>query len=1051
MLCRIISGIWILLFIQNACAQLSLPAERTALEQLTASGDYQAALKKAVSIKSYTEKKFGAQDPEHAKSLLDLAVVYYYLFDCPNSQLYIQSAKNIYAVKPGTQSYEYANTLQNQSYILLNCNETDKAEQATAQAIKIIQEHVKDSLLLLASLHSDLGYIQTLTGEITEAKKNYGISYELMQANGFENSEAFAFLLNNIASFYHDLSDYTQAKKYYEESLVRHKILFGNNSPEYATVLNNLAILNLDFGFYEDGGQNIFRAATIFKTVKGDRSAEYAKSLNDIGNVYDKEGDYKNAEYFYKKSLELKKQLGLEGNITYWNTQNNLALLYSRLGNYTAAISMMQLQLATVKKYKGEKYPEYGNYLNSMGTIYQASQEYANASDYFNQALNFYKTYYGTSDPNYSRILNNLGVISIKENNMQKALQYFNLSLQILEADTISNAIERADTYNNLGEVYSATGEFGKARAQFDKALAIYDAQIGRKHPDYWTTYSNIALLKYRSGNIREAIQDTRQVLDMNISMIYDNFTFLSEAEKLKYWNKTYDQFEFYNAVCVKQSEKNPELIGSMFDYSLATKSIVFNYTQHLKSKIIQKGDHELLGTYNTWEQKKQLLATYYNFSKQKIADDGIDIPALQEEVNTLEKNIAVRSADFKIAREIRNVHWKDVQVKLKDNEAAVQMIRMQVFNNTWTDSVVYAALILTRETTAGPVLVVLKNGNKLEGGYYKGFQNAVKFNQVTTEFYNAFWKEIDQHLQNKTTIYFSPDGVYNKINIAALKLPDGGYLMEKRTVQYVPMLRSLITSADTKAAGTEKAFLFGHPDYNYAIQPLADSLNFSQAQVNPEELRGYQLNELPQTKIEVEKIQSILKTGGIDAEIYTANKATETSIKSLKSPYVVHIATHGYFVKDYELEEETNTAVNYKENPLLRSGILLAGSNYTLNNQSYGNTLDDGILTAYEAMQLNLENTQLVILSACETGLGEQMNGEGVLGLQRSFMLAGADNMLMSLWQVNDEGTQLLMSSFYKYWIKDKNTAQAFRNAQLELMKTHPSPFYWAAFICIK
>lgn len=1051
MLSKIRIGLFLLLNIQYVFAQTAPVKERQELDRFVAIGDYSSALKKASEIKAYTEKKFGIQNPEHAKSLLDLAVVYYYLFDCTNSQSYIQSAKNIYAVNPGVQSYAYANALQNQSYILLNCNEVLKAEQATAQAVKIIQEHVQDSTLLLASLYSDLGYIQTTAGEIKDAGKSYGKSYELMNTYGFTKTEAYAFLLNNIASYYHDLSDYIHAKAYYEESLTRHKELFGLNSAEYATVLNNMAILNLDFGFYEDGGQSIFRASTIFKNTKGEKSVEYAKSLNDIGNVYDKEGNYKNAEHFYTKSLELKKELGLEGNVTYWNTLNNMALLYSRLGNHSKAVTTMQNQLALIKKYKGEKQPEYGNYLNSMGTVYETAGSYQEASDYFNQALNFYKTYYGVSDPNYSRVLNNLGLLSMVHNNPDKAIQYFNQSLQILAQDSVSNQIELADTYNNLGEVYSEKRDKNNAEPNFQKALHIYENRLGRKHPSYWIAYSNDAVYHYRIGEIPKAIQETKQVLDMDISMLYDNFSFLSEAEKLKYWSKTYDQFEYYNSLCVKQYEKYPELVGSMYDYTLATKSIVFNYTSYLKSKILQRGDNELLKTYNDWEKKKQLLATYYNFSKQQLQANAIDLNAFENEVNELEKKITVQSSDFKIAREINSTRWKDVQSKLKDNEAAVQMLRVQLFDHVWTDSVVYVALILTKETTSQPIMVVLKDGNKLEKKYYKGFQNAIRFNQVTPEFYNAFWKEIDQHIQNKTMVYVSPDGIYNKISLPALKLPDGSYLLEKRTIQVVPMLRNLAAVSNAKPANSNKAFLFGHPNYNYGLISETDTLRFTQVAVNADELRSYQLNELPQTKVEVEKIETILKSEGIPTQVYTANNATETSIKKLVNPYVLHIATHGYFVKDYEMNENSSTLINYKENPLLRSGILLAGSNYTLSNQSYGNPVDDGILTAYEAMQLNLDKTELVILSACETGLGEDLNGEGVMGLQRAFMLAGADNMLMSLWQVNDEGTQLLMSNFYKYWVKDKNTAAAFRNAQLELMKTHPSPFYWAAFVCIK
>lgn len=1043
--------LFICLLSSSVFGQQALIQQRADLEMLVAQGDYPKALKKANEIKIITEKEYGTTDTEHAKSLLDLAVVYYYLYDCSNSESIIESAKTIYASKKGVHSYEYANVLQNQSYILLNCNKNELAEHVTTQAVKIIQESIVDSTLLLASLYSDLGYIQTTLGKINEAKLSYNKSYTLMNKYNFTHTDAYAFLLNNIANLYHDISDYVNAKKYYDESLIKHKDLFGNNSSEYATVLNNEGILFLDFGYYEEGAQQIFKAAAITKSTLGETSLEYAKSMNDIGNVYDKESDYKKAELYYNKSLELKKVLGVEGRVTYWNTMNNLALLYARLGNYSQAISTLQAQLALVKKYKGEKQAEYGNYLNSMGAVYESSGDYSNAAIYFNQALTFYKIYYGTSDPNYSRVLNNLGLLAAKQNNPNKAIQYYKQSIACIENDSINNQLDIADSYNNIGELYSLTGDYKNAALQLQKSLNIYDRVLGRKHPTYWNCYSNNALLDYRAGNTTKAIAETQNVLDMNISMVYDNFSFLSESEKLKYWNKTYSQFEFYYSLCLKEYATHPELIGSMYDYSLATKSIVFNYTTQLKSKIQQSGNVALLNSYQEWQDKKQLLATYYNFTKQQIQDNEIDLSALEIEVNLLEKNISSQSADFKIAREIKNVRWKDIQVKLKENEAAVQIMRVELFNNVWSDSIVYVALILTKETTSNPIVVVLKNGNKLENKYYKGFLNAIKFGQVPEEFYTVYWKEIDQHIHTKTVVYVAPEGVYNKISLPTLRLPDGTYLLEKRNIQLTPLLRNLAVINSTHSTKGTGAYLFGYPNYNLALEQDQSSTRINKNAIEREELRGYQLNELPGTKIEVEDIASILLADGLSTQVLTGNNATESEIKKLNNPSILHIATHGYFVKDYEISVDSNAVVNYKENPLLRSGILLAGSNYTLNNQSFGNPFDDGILTAYEAMQLKLDKTDLVILSACETGLGEEMNGEGVLGLQRAFMLAGADNVLMSLWKVSDGGTQQLMKLFYKYWVQDKNTGDALRKAQLELMKTYPSPYYWGAFVYIK
>jgi CHAT domain-containing protein len=168
----------------------------------------------------------------------------------------------------------------------------------------------------------------------------------------------------------------------------------------------------------------------------------------------------------------------------------------------------------------------------------------------------------------------------------------------------------------------------------------------------------------------------------------------------------------------------------------------------------------------------------------------------------------------------------------------------------------------------------------------------------------------------------------------------------------------------------------------------------------------------------------------------YSGEQANETNIKSVSSPSVLHVATHGFFIED------SSGLVN----PMIRSGLLLAGVS---NNQSVNQ--QDGILTAYEAALLNLQNTNLVVLSACETGLGEVRNGEGVYGLQRAMVSAGTKNLLMSLWKVDDTATNELMGTFYKQWTSNKMSVRdAFRTAQTEVRKKYPHPFYWGAFIML-
>ena len=218
--------------------------------------------------------------------------------------------------------------------------------------------------------------------------------------------------------------------------------------------------------------------------------------------------------------------------------------------------------------------------------------------------------------------------------------------------------------------------------------------------------------------------------------------------------------------------------------------------------------------------------------------------------------------------------------------------------------------------------------------------------------------------------------------------------------------------------------------------------------------MRDINLTSLPGTEKEILDIEKFLKSRKWDVKSFLGDSALKVSIKTVKNPRVLHIATHGLFLEDVELESSQVFGFEQKkmiENPLLRSGLFFTGADNYLKAEENKPTGDEnGLLTAYEAMNLNLDNTELVVLSACETGLGEIKNGEGVYGLQRAFLVAGARTIIMSLWNVSDQVTQELMIKFYTKWLAGKTKREAFREAQMEIMEDYPGFYYWGAFIMI-
>jgi CHAT domain-containing protein len=413
-----------------------------------------------------------------------------------------------------------------------------------------------------------------------------------------------------------------------------------------------------------------------------------------------------------------------------------------------------------------------------------------------------------------------------------------------------------------------------------------------------------------------------------------------------------------------------------------------------------------------------------------------------------LERKLQQRSEFFARIHDRKQISWKDVQKRLQPGEAAIEMIRIEKNDSDEkSDSVYYAALIITDQTKNHPEMIVLSNGQVMEkvGAYYR---NCILSKTPDTLSYQYYWKKIGEFLQEKNvkTIIFSSDGVYNQISLNSLyNTKSKSYLINEFNIHLVTNTKDIVPLYQKEEAYNNYAILMGYPNYR-----LGSSERKSIAAANGNYLRStYALDmdfsgsiaPLEGTKVEVEEIGELLSAKGWQPEIFMGDKALEENIKMSFKPQILHLATHGFFQNSKETRKRTN--------PLLSSGLLLAGAEMTLQKKTDQQS-EDGVLTAYEAMNLNLENTQLVVLSACETGKGEIKNGEGVYGLQRAFMVAGARSIIMSLWKVDDAASQQLMTSFYTLWLNGASKREAFKQAQLQLRTHFPEPFYWTAFVLI-
>jgi len=459
-----------------------------------------------------------------------------------------------------------------------------------------------------------------------------------------------------------------------------------------------------------------------------------------------------------------------------------------------------------------------------------------------------------------------------------------------------------------------------------------------------------------------------------------------------------------------------------------------------IKKRILSSNDSVMINHYYQWLRQRDQLAQFYALSKDEMKSKKSSIDSLERLAKATEKELNISAEDLEKDKG-RETTWREVQRALAPNEAAIEIIRVRHHTAHPRDSIVYVAMVLTSESKTGPQAVVLPDGKLLEGRALRFYKNAISAQIADSVSFKNYWARIQPLLKNKTKLYVSADGVYNSINLNTLRDASGSYLVEAKNISLVANTKDVVylkkkSNVFTKA----NASLIGFPKYfigkdRFKQRNKQRDFNFDQLS----ELDFTGIAELPGTKTEIEKVDGILSTHRWQVKTYTNEEATEEVLKQMAQPGLLHIATHGFFTDDKDKSSTTD--------PMLRAGLLFTGAaNFLQDKVNWGS--DNGILTAYEASNLNLDNTELVILSACETGKGEVQDGEGVYGLQRAFQTAGAKSILMSLWKVDDTATQELMALFYENWTNGKTKSEAFKQAQLSLKQKYSNPYYWGAFV---
>lgn len=841
-----------------------------------------------------------------------------------------------------------------------------------------------------------------------------------IESSGMTETEEAARLQGLVAEVFFHRGNYKTAAEHFENE---RKILeiIAPKSVAYASCLNNLSVIYQNLGFSDKAETIILKTLEIKKATVGENDSSYAYSLNNLGTLYFNQGKTAEAEEAYLRAYEIKRNIVGEAGPTLAKAAMNLGIFYKSLNIFDKSKYYLE------KAYDIYSRLEIDNQRALAGAsliqTYYALGETDKANELLTEIEDLTDSGVGKSGFEAAQLQYDLGMISWSSRDYEKAKERFTKSIEIVDKSLGKGHPLYSSCASALGILAWMQGDLQTAGEMFNAALQIRLQTLPELHPAIAQSYHNMAGLYDKLGRTDEAVDFYKKAFDLYLKIIDETFLFLGEKEKEDFYAKFKERFGLFNCYVYSKYRERPELLGMMYDYRLATKGILLEDIISLRNQIARE-EPNVRDTFERWIETKKTLAKYYNMSAFELKNVGAKPDSLATLAQSLEKKLS-RITD-KREREA-SANWTDVQKALGPDEAAVEIIRFNFFDEGWTDKVVYAALVLTAETTEKPKVVFMDNGAEMESKFAVNYKKSIEYLLPDNYSYNIFWKPISDLIPDKKTIYFSKDGIYHKIAINSIKTPKDVFLIEQFNVRIPAKTSDIIDGFADEPLKIDEAVIIGDPDYSVGgeLPPVAPPL--------------------PGSREESVKIAESIESRHGKAELYLAKKATEEPYKSLdKKASILHFAAHGFFEPDGEIINNKKAfgaeASSANINPLLRSGLLLA--------KSLG---DDGELTAYEIRNSDLGSVKLVTLSACETGLGEIKNGEGVYGLQRAFQIAGAETIVMTLWKVDDFASERLMLSFYQKILDGEGVFAAMKAAQLELKEIYPEPYYWAPYIVLK
>ncbi|BAZ21218.1 tetratricopeptide TPR_2 repeat protein [Kalymmatonema gypsitolerans NIES-4073] len=1064
-------------------------------------GKYKEAeplLQQAIEITRIT---FGKNDPELIPLLYNLVDVKEAMGKYVESEPLLQEVLKIQSQILGEKHPEFANSLNSIAGLYRELGNYKEAERILHRAQQIRRETVGETHLDFAIGLHDLAVLYQQMGNYIEAEQLHQQSLQIVRQTVGENDPIHATGLSSLAVLYRELSHYEKAKQLHQQVLKIEQQTVGDDHPEYATSLMNMAGVYQAMGNYAEAEQAYQQALGILRQLRMNKHPKFANILNNLVSLYENVGNYAEAIQSLQQVLEIRYQTLGEQHPDYAASLHNLAYFYQRAGKSAEAEQLLQKVLKIRRQTLGENHPNYASSLENLALLYDSIGNYAEGEQLYQQALEKTGAALGENHPGYAISLGNLANHYLRVGNYTKAEPLYQQALTTINTTLGENHPDYAITLGNLAELYAATNRHTEAISLNEQVEAINDRMIGQvfsigsesrrmaylrklqteleaflslvcqylcHSPDAVQAALNLVLR--RKGIGAEALAAQR---DAVLGGRYPELA--PKLEKLTALRMQIAQKTLAGPPNLQGLQEHKQILAQWnaekepLEVELARQIPEMNLQQKLQATDWQEVAKALPTGGVLVEFVRSRLYNFQAFPAQSKSRwqpahylAFVLLPATPERIQMLDLGEA-EPIDLMIATFRASITG---QAENRNTEKVLREL-IEVANvssasslSSALSSAIFEPLRecgLSEAESIEQMMVKMRESNAT--GAFDRKLTAVEViqkvnNNIGVALRAAIYDPLLAVFGNCQRLFLAPDGDLTRLPFEVLPLDHTQRLIDEYCISYLGTGRDLLRFGITFNGHPTEPLVIADPDFDLSTEKPPTSCDIPKSfGRQSRDLNGRTLHfkHLPGTRVEGEQISAML-----GVQPWLEGTALESQLKACRSPRILHFATHGFFLEDQKHEPKQEhfdpmgrLSGHGLENPLLRSGLALAGANTWLKYKSLPPEAEDGVITAEDVSGLDLLNTELVVLSACETGLGEIHTGEGVFGLRRAFVLAGAKTLVMSLWQVPDRQTQELMTDFYTRVLQGQPCADALREAQLEMKKKYPNPLYWGAFIC--